>query len=89
MASEQEQILAFAIYEIRKLLAPYLGNTSDADPSIRAAAHLAYALHNQADAVLQGSSFDAEQALSAVGAVDRMLATDFQGRLSQLLSRET
>jgi len=89
MSSTQEQILAFAIYEIRGLLAPYLGSTSDANPSIREAAHLAYALHNQADAVLQGSSFNAAEALSAIGAVDRMLATDFHGRLSQVIARET
>lgn len=49
-----------------------------------AAAHLAYALHNQADAVLQGGTFDVQQALGTIDAVDRMLGTRFQERLFQV-----
>jgi hypothetical protein len=85
----QEQLLAFALYEIRLLLADHLGSKCDSHPSIRAAAHLAYALHNEADAVVQGKSFDVEKAVARLGAVDRMLATDFRGRLAKATGRET
>jgi len=84
----QEQLMAFVVYEIRLLLASYLGSDSTSDLSIRAAAHLAYALHNQADAVLQGNAFDPQQAKEALGDVDRLLATNFQTRLSAAISGE-
>lgn len=83
-----DQVLAFAVYEIRLLLANHLGSDSTSDPPVRAAAHLAYALHNQADAVLQGGAFDPQQAAAALGEVDRLLATDFQIRLSQAVGNE-
>ena len=58
MTVTQDQVLAYAVYEIRLLLADHLGNGDAPDPAVRAAAHLAYALHNQADAVLHGDTFD-------------------------------
>ena len=88
MAVTQEQLLAFAVYEIRLLLANHLGSDSTSDLSVRAAAHLAYALHNQADAILQGSTFDPQQATAALGAVDRLLATNFKARLSGAIGHE-
>lgn len=84
----QQQILAFAVYEIRQLLAHQLGNT-DADPSVLAAAHLAYVLHNQAEAVLRGNIFDPQQAIMALGEADRLLQTNFQARLSEMVSCES
>ena len=83
MTPTQEQLLAFAVYEIRLLLAAHLGSDSTSDLSIRSAAHLAYALHNEADAAIHGASFDVEKAIDRLGAVDRILATDFQGRLAK------
>ncbi|WP_333909510.1 hypothetical protein [Pseudoxanthomonas sp. JBR18] len=88
MTVSQDQVLAFAVYEIRQLLAHHLGSGDTPDPAARAAAHLAYALHNQADAVLHGGKFDPQQAAEALGAVDRMLATNFQARLSEATSHE-
>lgn len=88
MAATQEQVLAFAVYEIRLLLADHLGSDSTSDMSIRAAAHLAYALHNQAYAVLQGNAFDPEQATAALGGADRLLGTNFQARLSSAIDYE-
>jgi hypothetical protein len=90
MIVTQEQVLAFAVYEIRLLLAGHLGSDSvnDSDLSTRAAAHLAYALHNQADAVLHGGSFDPQQAVTALGAVDRLLATNFKDRLAGAIGHE-
>lgn len=88
MPATQEQLLAFALYEIRLLLAHYLGSGEDTDPSVRAAAHLAYALHNQASVALQGGEFDPAEAISALGAVDRLLETDFQERLASSLASQ-
>jgi hypothetical protein len=88
MPPTQEQLLAFAVYEIRLLLAGHLGSDSTSDPAVRAAAHLAYALHNQADAALQGRTFDAQQGFASIGGVDRMLSTNFQARLSEAIGHE-
>ncbi len=88
MAATQEQVLAFALYEIRLLLSNHLGSDSTSDMSIRAAAHLAYALHNQADAALQGNAFDPRQATDALDGVDRLLGTNFQARLSSAIGHE-
>jgi hypothetical protein len=81
MHISKEQLLAFAIYEIRLLLAHHLGSCDAADPPVRAAAHLAYALHNEADAVLRGEDFDVERAVDRLRAIDRMLATSFEDRV--------
>ncbi|WP_081677855.1 hypothetical protein [Novilysobacter defluvii] len=86
--SQQEQLLAFAVYEIRLLLAGHLGSQSTSELPVRAAAHLAYALHNEADNALRGNTFDAEQAIERLGAVDRMLGTDFQDRFAKATSSE-
>lgn len=85
----QNQLLAFAVYEIRQLLAHHLGSDETPDPAVKAAAHLAYALHNQADAILQGRTFDPQQAIESLSAVDLMLATNFKARLLQSVSRDT
>ncbi|WP_372162174.1 hypothetical protein ACCP91_00390 [Xanthomonas axonopodis pv. cyamopsidis] len=85
MSMTQEQLFAFALYEIRLLLAGHLGSQSESPLSVRAAAHLAYALHNDAEAVLQGRSFDSESVATRLGAVDRMLGTTFQQRLSDAM----
>ena len=53
----QAKILAQAIYEIRLLLSGYLGSQNKGDTSVREAAHLAYALHNEALAVIEGKDF--------------------------------
>ena len=66
MRTNESKILAKAIYEIRLLLSGYLGSNVDADPSVRIAAHLAYALHNDALAVLEGNGFSADEALKRV-----------------------
>ena len=84
----QNQLLAFAVYEIRQLLAHHLGRDDTSDPAVKAAAHLAYALHNQADAILQGRTFDPQQAIESLSALDGMLATNFQARLLQSVSHD-
>lgn len=73
MVTDESKILAQAVYDIRLLLSGYLGSNVDADPSVRIAAHLAYALHNDALAVLEGNGFKAEEALKRVAALDGLL----------------
>ena len=72
----EEKILAKAVFEIRLLLSGYLGSNVDADQSVRIAAHLAYALHNDALAVLAGNGFSADEALKRVAAVDSLLGVE-------------
>jgi len=87
-SSDQSKILAFAIYEIRQLLSGHLGSDYEGDQCVNLAAHLSYALHNQALAVLEGKSFNAADAVTAIAAVDKMLGANFVHRLSQATSGE-
>ncbi len=76
MPTETEaRVLAQAIFDIRVLLSAYLGSQASGDPAVREAAHLAYALHNEALAVLEGRHFDPAEAIARVGAVDAMLGS--------------
>lgn len=88
MVVTQEQILAFAVYEIRLLLAGHLGSDCSSDLAVRTAAHLAYALHNQAESVLQGHSFDPQRAIASLANVDRLLAADLQNRLAMAIGHQ-
>ncbi|CAD0304809.1 hypothetical protein ABQZ69_05245 [Xanthomonas sp. WHRI 8391] len=83
MTATQEQLFAFALYEIRYLLAGHLGSQRESDLSVRAAAHLAYAMHNEAETVLHGGAFDPGSVVARLGVVDEMLGTDFQRRLAE------
>lgn len=76
MATTETKVLAQALYEIRLLLGGYLGSEIEADISVRTAAHLAYALHNDALAVLDGGSFDVADALRRVEAMDSILGIE-------------
>ncbi len=76
MNQSQAQIMAQAIYEIRVLLAGYLGSQCEGDPLVRQAAHLSYALHNEALAVLEGRGFDESAAISKIQAVDELFNQD-------------
>jgi hypothetical protein len=83
----QHQILAFAVYELRLLLSGHLGPDSQAEPSTRVAAHLAYALHNEALAVIEGRQFDPGQAIEAIRRVDTEFGENSLQRLSELTGR--
>jgi hypothetical protein len=76
----ETRLLAHALYEIRVLLAGYLGTTSEGDPVVRRAAHLAYALHNEALAVTEGRSFSIDDALRKLAAVDAMFGERYSER---------
>ncbi len=85
---DQAKILAFAVYELRLLLAGHLGSSPAGEPSVRAAAHLAYALHNQALAVLEGGSFSPSEAMEAISGVDQMLGENFTQQLLEATNRD-
>jgi hypothetical protein len=70
------------VYELRLLLAGHLGSAAPGEPAVRTAAHLAYALHNQALAVLEGKPFDTAQAIKAISRVDELLGVNFVQQLS-------
>lgn len=84
----QEKILAFAVYELRLLLAGQLDRSVASEPSVHAAARLAYALHNQALAVLEGRSFNSTEAVEAISRVDKMLGEDFVQQLLEATNRK-
>jgi hypothetical protein len=77
--------VALALYQIRVLLGGYLGSQKDADMSVRQAAHLAYALHNEALAIVEGEGFDAEAVFRRLAAVDGMLGSEFTELFKQVL----
>lgn len=62
MNYQEAKILANAMFQIRLLLSEYLG-ASEAPINVRAAAHLAYALHNEATELVDGNNFDTQCAL--------------------------
>jgi hypothetical protein len=71
-----EMLIAAALYEVRLLLAEYLGRENTAELPVRIAAHLAYALHNDADALLRGNQFQVDAALARIEAIDRILGKE-------------
>ncbi|MEL6446260.1 MAG: hypothetical protein AAF089_17545 [Bacteroidota bacterium] len=85
-ATAQIRVLAQAIFEIRVLLSGYIGSADQGDERVRMAAHLAYALHNEALAVLEGGSLDIEESLSRVRAVDSVFGEDFSTAFETAIS---
>jgi hypothetical protein len=89
MHAAEEKILAHAIQEIRQLLSPYLGSENKGPLEVRVAAHLAYALHNEAIALIEGSNFDVEAALKKVVSIDNILNVQDGSRLARLISESS
>ncbi|MGH1543888.1 MAG: hypothetical protein ACRBHB_26050 [Arenicella sp.] len=75
--SDQNKLIALALYEIRVLLASKIGSENKADMSTRVAAHLAYALHNEASSIMEGKSFSVDEALRKIKAIDRILNEEY------------
>lgn len=75
-------LVANALYEIRLLLSPYLGSDNDAPMEVRVAAHIAYALHNEALAVASGQGFDVAAAIGNVRRIDSILSVTEGTRLA-------
>ena len=85
--SPQTKILAQAVYEIRLLLSGYLGSQKEGDPLVCRAAHLAYALHNDALAVIEGGTFNSGQAIDRIRAVDALFQEAFASRFAPHASK--
>ena len=83
--SDQTKVLAQAIVEIRILLSGYLGSENEGPLEVRQAAHLAYALHNQALAVLEGKSFDVQESIKGLAFSDSVLESDFKEKFKQAI----
>ena len=75
--TDESRVLALALCEIRNLLSSNLGSENRASIEVRVAAHLAYALHNEALAMLEGRSFNVQAALGKIGAIDEILNVKF------------
>jgi len=80
--TEETKLIANALYEIRLLLSPYIGGENEAPMALRFAAHLAYALQNEALASAAGAGFDLEAALNKIKAIDPVLGTEDGRRLA-------
>lgn len=79
--SDQNKLLAKALCEIRLLLSGYVGSSVGAEMSVRVAAHIAYALHNEALAVCDGKTFDLAGAVKKIEAIDGLLDQRVSERL--------
>ncbi|GFM82597.1 hypothetical protein PSCICN_32890 [Pseudomonas cichorii] len=85
MQTDQTKLLALALLEIRGGLADYLGSDVDAPISVRVAAHIAYALHNEAEAAYNNADFQIEHASLKITAIDQILGvTNGTALLSRL-----
>ncbi|MQA19708.1 hypothetical protein GEV01_09340 [Rugamonas sp. FT103W] len=82
MDNTEARLIANALYEIRLLLSPYMGSENDAPHDVRLAAHVAYALHNEAAALIDAEKFDIETALRKVAAIDNVLPGNDGDRLA-------
>lgn len=82
------KIFAQALWEIQSLLHGYLGNEASGDLSVRQAAHLSFALQNEALAVLEGKYFDAEQAIIKIKVVDEIFDENFSVNFAEALNSE-
>lgn len=88
-SDKQFRLMAAAVYEIRQLLSLYLGSECDADDSVRLAAHLSYALHNDALAILEGGGeFDVEAAIQRIKRAEFIVGKEFADATGDLRARE-
>ncbi len=86
----QLKLLAAAVYEMRLLLSSYLGSENEGDTCVRLAAHLSYALHNDALQVLEGDgSFDVEAAVKRLQAGAKVVGSQYADNHGRLGVRET
>ncbi len=77
-SNEHARLMAAAVYEIRLLLSEHLGSECDSDPCLRLAAHLAYALHNDALAVMEhDEEFDLDAARRRIRAAETLVGDSY------------
>ncbi len=84
--SENEaRVLALAVYQIRILLAGHSGSGDTGDVAVRHAARLAYALHNEALAVLEARHYDVHGAIARIGVLDAELGAELKPLFDKVL----
>lgn len=74
--------MAAAVFELRVLLSQHLGNN---DTPIGAAAEFAYALHNQALAILNGKSVDVPATLASLERLKPVLGEKYLCQFRRLV----
>ncbi|EPM58209.1 hypothetical protein A264_17124 [Pseudomonas syringae pv. actinidiae ICMP 19071] len=89
MRTDQTKLLALTLLEIKTLLADYLGRDVEAPMSVRVAAHMAYALHNEAEAVYNNADFEIADASLKIYAIDQILGVTDGASLLDRFNVET
>ncbi|RMR58100.1 hypothetical protein ALP83_101488 [Pseudomonas syringae pv. actinidiae] len=89
MRTDQIKLLALTLLEIKTLLADYPGRDVDAPMSVRVAAHMAYALHNEAEAVYSNADFEIADASLKIYAIDQILGVTDGASLLDRFNVET
>ena len=76
------KLLAQAIHEIRGLLSCHLGAPNEGDVSEATSAHLAYALHNEALAIIENrpQDFNVNAAIKKIKLIEDKYGNRFGGR---------
>jgi hypothetical protein len=84
----QLKIMAQAVYELKGLLSDYLGNRSPKTQCESVSAHLAYALHNEALAIIEDrpEDFNLDDAINKIKRVDEMYGEQFGERFQNIIS---
>lgn len=86
---KRAEMLAAALYEIRILLSNYLGSNNESSIEVRLAAHLAYALHNEAEGLISGDSiFEKESTLAKIKAIESVVGFPIPDTFKVLTSIE-
>lgn len=81
------RLLAWALFDLRLLLASHIGGVSQAAPEVRAAAELAYSLHNLALAAFDGRTFTETQFIEALARAERASGEPFPARFHDNMQR--
>jgi hypothetical protein len=82
----EKRLLAAAVFELRVLLSAHIDPSSDSPET--SAALFAYALHNQALAVLDGRPIDVTKALDAVARLEPRLGSAYVQHFRQVVLNE-
>ena len=87
LESAQLKIMAQAVYELRILLSEHLGSKNEENTCESIAAHLVYALHNDALAIIEGhpEDFHIEKSIKNISRVDELFGEQFSERFQSLV----
>ena len=87
----QIRILAQAVYELRLLLSHHLGSNDEETKCEAISAHLAYAIHNEALAIIENrpADFNVNEAVNKILRVEELYNEKFSFRFEDLVKTET